>query len=250
MLHRGWGSQVSIKRMLHPLSYIFICILYSSLAIATSNIQNLFILLMLATLLEVRNGIKSTWRRFFGLHRFALLFLSIVVIQILFRREGEVLYRLGALIVYEKGISLSVILSLRIATIYLCAQSLSKLDFTLFKAAFAKLHLPEEISFMVSYMAQLIPHLHERFKTQMQYLCERGIDFQKCPLRDKLEIYRILAFSTIANVIQDSTKQAISLELRGFRSKGKRSSIHDLPLRSYDLLALGWITALILFFSS
>ncbi|HPI26786.1 MAG TPA: energy-coupling factor transporter transmembrane component T, partial [Candidatus Cloacimonadota bacterium] len=112
---------------------------------------------------------------------------------------------------------------------------------TLYRAAFAKIRLPEELSFMISYMAHLVPQLQINFRTQMQELKLRGILVSKLPIKEKLEIYKIISIATVAEIIVQSSSQAIALELRGFRSKGKRSSLNTLNFTYRDLFAPLWV---------
>jgi len=235
-----------MKRILHPLSYILISILYSSLAVIIREPLSLAILFILAWLMDWREGTKALMQRILSLKRIIWILISIMLIQLLFQRDGEVVLNLGIITIREAGWQMARLLGLRLSVIYMVAQSLSKLDFPLYKAAFAKIHLPEELSFMISYMAHLIPQLSANFKAQTRELQSRGIAIRRLPLKQKLEIYKILSIATIAEIILLSRKQAIALELRGFRSMGKRSSLHELKFRGYDLAALLWMTAVIL----
>jgi energy-coupling factor transport system permease protein len=234
-----------MKRGLHPLSYILICILYSSLAIIIRSPRLLMVLFILVWLLDWQEGSKAMMHRLLGLKKIIWILISIMLIQLLFQREGEIVLNLSIITIREAGWQMARLLGLRLSIIYMVAQSLSKLDFPLFKAAFAKIRLPEELSFMISYMAHLIPQLSANFKAQMHELKQRGIAIRKLPLKEKLEIYKILSIATVAEIILHSRKQAIALELRGFRSMGKRSSLHELSFGVWDLLALIWMLLVI-----
>ncbi|HOA29839.1 MAG TPA: energy-coupling factor transporter transmembrane component T [Candidatus Cloacimonadota bacterium] len=230
-----------MKRLLHPLSYIVICVFYSSLAIVISNPLYQILLFLLAWLLDWREGSEGMGRRLIGLQRYLWLFLSVMLIQLLFTRRGVPILNLGILSIHSDGITMAAVLGLRLAVVYMVANSLSKMDFTLYRAAFAKIRLPEELSFMISYMAHLVPQLQINFRTQMQELKLRGILVSKLPIKEKLEIYKIISIATVAEIIVQSSSQAIALELRGFRSKGKRSSLNTLNFTYRDLFAPLWV---------
>jgi len=230
-----------MKRLLHPLSYIVICVFYSSLAIVISNPLYQILLFLLAWLLDWREGSEGMGRRLVGLQRYLWLFLSVMLIQLLFTRRGVPILNLGILSIHSDGITMAAVLGLRLAVVYMVANSLSKMDFTLYRAAFAKIRLPEELSFMISYMAHLVPQLQINFRTQMQELKLRGILVSKLPIKEKLEIYKIISIATVAEIIVQSSSQAIALELRGFRSKGKRSSLNTLNFTYRDLFAPLWV---------
>ena len=237
-----------MKRWLHPLSYILICVLYSSLAIIIKRPQQLVWLFFLAWTLDWREGFQALAQRLFRLKRIIWLLISIMLIQLLFVRTGEVLLTLGFIRIHVAGLQMAQLLGLRLGIIFMVAGSLSKLDFTLYRAAFSKIRLPEELSFMISYMAHLIPQLSAGFRVQMRELKLRGINIRKLPFKQKLEIYRILSIATVADIILHGSKQAIALEMRGFRSVGERSSLQTLRFGVYDLLAFVWVLMLIAVF--
>jgi len=230
-----------VKRLLHPLSFFVLCVFYSSLAIILQRPDSLLIVFFLAWLCEYRSGAKALWNRLLGLKKLMWLVLSLVIIQLLFRKGGGIALDLGIVHIHNYALVSSAFLSLRILIIYLCAISLSGMDFSQYRAAFAALNLPEEISFMISYMAQLIPYYSGKFKEQMQELRDRGISIRRLRMNDKLQIYKILAITAIADIIMMSGRQAIALEIRGFRSKGKRSSLNRYAFGLYDLGILLWI---------
>jgi energy-coupling factor transporter transmembrane protein EcfT len=220
--------------------------MYSSVVIASSRLGFILCVMFLAWLIDFRAGFKALWERISGLRRIVALLAIVFIIQALAQRGGEVILDIGILRVHSQGLYAAAVQCLRLIVIYWCATSLSRLDFTMYKIAFSKLHLPEEISFMVSYMAHLIPDLRSRFTQQNQELRLRGIQFKSCSWKHKLEIYRILAFGILSEVLHDSTRQAISLELRGFRSQGKRSNLNQQSLRGYDALIIAGLPVLLI----
>jgi len=94
-------------------------------------------------------------------------------------------------------------------------------------------------------MAHLVPQLSLNFRAQMKELKLRGIVISKLPMKEKLEIYKIISIATVAEIILQSSSQAIALELRGFRSQGKRSSLNTLSFTYRDLSAPLWIGVLL-----
>ena len=232
-----------MKALTHPLSFIVLCIFYSSMSIALQRPVQLVWLMLWAWLLDWREGPAALLERLLGLKKILWLLVSVGIIQIIFRRGGVVLFAIGPFKIYGAAVNYSLMITLRLMVIYFCGRSLTKLDFSGYRAAFSKIHLPEELSFMVSYMVHLIPQLGARFKEQMAELNERGLKLSKLKLKAKLTVYKILALSSLADIILQSGQQAIALELRGFRSSGKRSSLHILE---FDLWDLGILMVLIL----
>ncbi len=232
-----------MKRLLHPLSYILLCVGYSSLAIALSHPLQLLWVLFLALLIDFREGTVQIAKRLLSLKKIAWLLLSIFIIQLIFRRSADTLTLFAFLKIPRASLYYAAQISLRIMIIFLSASSLSKLDFCLYRSAFSSIRLPEEISFMISYMAQLIPRFAARFKEESTELKERGLSLKKIGFRQKLTVYRILALATIAELILQSGRQSIALELRGFRSKGKTSSLYRHAFGFWDAVILLWLIA-------
>ncbi|MCK9335309.1 MAG: energy-coupling factor transporter transmembrane protein EcfT [Candidatus Cloacimonetes bacterium] len=235
-----------MKRFLHPLSYICLCILYSSLALVIADPTKQLMLLIIAWALDWRGGATVMLDRIRGLGRYLWLFLSVMLIQLLFVREGDLIMKFAFIEIHEQGLQQALIIGMRLAIIYMVANSLSKLDFTLYKAAFSRIGLPEELSFMISYMAHLVPQLNSNFKGQIKELKLRGIQIRKLPLREKLEIYKIISIATVAQIVLSSKTQAIALELRGFRSIGRRSNLHVILFSYRDLFVPLWAVLLII----
>jgi len=180
---------------------------------------------------------KSLWR--------SLPFvMSLAVLQLIFRGEGEVLWRMGFMRISSGGLYWAAVISLRLMAVVLCAKAISRNSFRDFQSAFAAIRLPEEFSFMLSYGVQLIPSFSAKLKGFMQSLRIRGIEPAKLPWKQRLSVYKLMAVSALAGIINGSTSAAIALELRGFRSKGKRSFLHKQSVGFADALLLA---ALILF---
>ena len=236
-----------LKTRLHPLSHILIFLLFSSLVFACGALPRLCFILGLSILYSsVRGGygfiktLKSLWR--------SLPFImSLSVLQLIFRGEGEALWHWGFMRVSSGGIYWAAVISLRLATVVLCAKAISRNSFRDFQAAFAAIRLPEEFSFMLSYGVQLIPSFSAKIKGFMQSLRMRGIEPAKLPWKQRLSVYKLMSIAALAGIINGSTTAAIALELRGFRSKGRRSFLHKQSVGLADAFLLAVLILLIVF---
>lgn len=223
---------------LHPLIQVLICLFFSSLVFILGNPLQLLLITLLSMLyavLRIKGGLpavlKSIW------HSLPLL-LSLAIIQLLFNRQGNILWQYGWLRITTWGLYWSGVFALRLFTIILCSKALAALSFPQFQAAFATLRIPEEFSFMLSYGVQLVPRFLAQIRNFITALHLRGIEFKKLKVRKRIQLYKILAISALAGVISGSTYAAITLELRGFRSSGKRSYLHESRLQGRDALAV------------
>lgn len=237
------------KMQLHPLSHILICLVFSSLVFALSSLSRLCIVLLLSFIYSALRRAEpdsgSAWSLRTGLYQSLLtlkrslsFIIPIAVLQVIFNRTGTTLWQFHILKITTGGLVWAGILSVRLATVILCAKALVVNSFQDFQAAFAHLHLPEEFSFMLSYGVQLIPSFIGQFKGFMRSLHLRGIEPAKLTWSKRLRVYKLLAVSALAGIITGSTNAAIALELRGFRSKGKRSCLHRRRLGVWDAIAL------------
>lgn len=230
------------KNSLHPLTHVLICLALSSIVFATNSLVRIgvFFLLSIAySSLRIKGGLVKIM---LTLYHSLTFILPIALLQIIFQSHGEVLWRFYFLRVSVEGISWAAILSLRLATVILCAKALAVNSFRDFQIAFALLHLPEELSFMISYGVQLIPTFLNQIKGYLRSLHLRGIEPARLPWGKRLHVYKILAVSSLAGILNGSTNSAIALELRGFRSKGKRSHLHRMSLGIRDVIAILLLT--------
>ena len=217
---------------LHPLTHVVICLLFSSIVFAFSQLNQLGLICLLCFCYSLWRSEAGVWQFLASLIRSLPFVISLAILQLLFRREGSVIWRLFFLSFTDSGLYWSAVISLRLVTVVLCAKALAVNSFQDFQAAFAKLHIPEEFAFMLSYGVQLVPGFLAQIKGYIRCLQIRGIEPAKLPWTKRLQVYKLLAVSALAGIISGSTRSAIALELRGFRSQGKRSYLHN---RSFNL---------------
>ncbi|MDD3104328.1 MAG: hypothetical protein PHY24_08975, partial [Candidatus Cloacimonetes bacterium] len=102
-----------MKARTHPLSFILLCIFYSSLSIALQRPVQLLWLMLWAWLLDYRGGSAALWQRLLGLKKLLWLLLSVFIIQLIFRRGGQILFAFGPLKIYSAALNYSLMISLR-----------------------------------------------------------------------------------------------------------------------------------------
>jgi len=66
----------------------------------------------------------------------------------------------------------------------------------------------------------------------------RGIDSANLSIAKRLQVYKQLAITSLAELIRNSETSAIALELRGFRSEGKRTKLYQQKFSYRDILFL------------
>ncbi len=212
--------------LIHPITLIGVVIWISSLALFSTSVGRLLILCVISLFIIIfmlRNRIKEGFGK---LRRIAPLIVVVIAMQILFRRSGDIVYSVMGYGIYKDGLVQGALVSLRFVIIICGAITLSRLSFTDFRTAFAMIRLPEEISFMVFYVFRFVNTLQSRYTSALSMLKLRGVTISKLGLIPRIYIYQSIALSVLANALYHSRIQAISLELRGFRSAGNRTMMH------------------------
>ncbi len=231
-------------RRLHPLSIILLALWLSSAAIFLPHPVWLAGVLVL-TLLFRGMLLGFTWqiwlRQFI---RLLPLFAAIMLIQVLFFKDGRLLLGSGWYGIHSEGLEGGVLFCLRLLVLLYSAQILIKLTYEDFDLAFSTLRMPEELGFMLFYALHTIPASGLRIAHYRQLLTIRGLDMRKLPLRQKLHIYNRISLSILADVLSRSAVQAIALDLRGFRSAGVRTRLAKRSMTYRDGILLAALTLL------
>lgn len=225
---------------MHPLSRVLIVLWITSLAV----ILNDPLLLVALLAFSITLALLLSRRQFSSLLKSVKVIipviLSVFVIQLIFRKSGEKLLDLGILSIHSEGLLLGLEVGLRLLILLFSATLLSALSYAELRLALK--FLPEELSFLISYVLHLLPRLRERLREVSQGLKQRGIVQKELSLKEKILVYRILSLAVLASLIQSSEMQAIQLELRGFRRQGKKSFLYHRKPSWLDL----WVCVLLL----
>lgn len=219
---------------LHPFSWVLISLWITSLAVLISSLPILGLLIVLALLAALFARGRELAPYLKGIKRLAPLILSLLIIQTLFRQSGDLIWEKGWFKIYSSGLYTGLEVSLRLIILLIAAGILGRLSFADFRNAF--FFLPTEFSFMISYVVHLIPLLRKRFLHYLQVLRLRGIVLNRLPLGKRLKVYQVVSLSVLGSLLHSSDLQAITLELRGFRSPGKKTYLYKQHFTYIDLL--------------
>ncbi|MDD2331103.1 MAG: energy-coupling factor transporter transmembrane component T [Candidatus Cloacimonetes bacterium] len=202
-----------------------LALLYEDLLVLSS----LLIICILQLFLHNPGAVSRILRRVLYL---IPLILSIFFFQILFRKQGPVLFELGGFGIHLPAVTLSAAVGLRLMIIVLAAGIIFKLDFPDFRNAFGLIRLPEELAFMVSFVLGFLPMVSESFAHLQSVIQRRGVESRGFKVR--IRIFKLIVGTVLANSLAKTSEQAINLELRGFRSQGKHSIYQASGLRMLD----------------
>jgi energy-coupling factor transport system permease protein len=179
------------------------------------------IMLILLVSLPGSNRAKRLLRRLRGM---LPLLAGLFIAQVVFRRDGVVLWEWGFLKITTLGISAGVSSMERWLVVLFTAGLLFDYPFSAWLNALRAWRAPADFAFLVAVTMQFIPMLEARFKESREALFLRGIDLSRLPWGQRLTAYRTLVFPILGKTLWQTRYMAISLELRGFRR-------HSVPVR-------------------
>jgi energy-coupling factor transporter transmembrane protein EcfT len=87
-------------------------------------------------------------------------------------------------------------------------------------------------------MLFILSEIFSQLKGFVTGLKLRGIDSAIFQLPNAYRYYKQLAITSLAELIRNSETSAIALELRGFRSEGKRTKLYQQKFSYRDILFL------------
>jgi energy-coupling factor transport system permease protein len=226
------------KNALHPLTHILMALLLSTMVFIVKKPSSLLFLTLLASIYAAFR-MKNGWQKILKTLWHTLPFLLVLsFFQIVFRRGGSLLWSYGILKISSEAVQISIQLALRLLTVIYCAKSLAVMEYPEFSKAFSAIRFPEELSFMLSYAIHLVPKFLAQLKGFVTGLKLRGIDSANLSIAKRLQVYKQLAITSLAELIRNSETSAIALELRGFRSEGKRTKLYQQKFSYRDILFL------------
>lgn len=214
---------------LAALTKLLMAITVSIAVLWTNNLSALSILTGLEIIITLAARSKPLWKGLGGLAFFAVI---LAVIQLLFSAPFSVAIG-SALKMFIMAVSLLILVA---------TTSTQEITASLVKQC----HLPYEYAFMITAVLRFVPDLLKESKAVREAQACRGFHPAKNPLRriiDYMMIIKPMVFKAIAR----SENMAISLELRGFSHKGKRTFLASRKLAwlDYSVLVINALTCII-----
>jgi energy-coupling factor transport system permease protein len=227
---------------MQPVSKIFLVLCLSTGSIFYNNILVLATLLLANMLLFVfSKGIWQNQKKFTRrLKQLFLLIISIFLIQLLFRQQGEILLHLKWVVVTREGLNSAALVSLRLMILLLSGVWLTDLAPREFLQAFRSVRLPESLAVTIMMTLRYLPLLAEQVRVSSNQLVRRNIKINKLKLRERTALYMKLLLRILGWTLHDLKYKAIALDIRGFRN-GKRHSFYgqmNLRVMDYCIFAI------------
>ena len=208
--------------------------LYFSLACQTAAELCLVLLIGLAVSLAATGTLKR-YKVMIGI--MLLLSLQFLVLQLLFCREGELLYQWGIFKIYSQAVPLTITGMLKASIIVFASTqfftSASPLEFTLM---LVKFRIPYRYAMLVGLGVRFVPLMKDEYMSIVESQSTRGLKMDSVWERIRCLIPTFLPF--LYRAVRRATEIALAMELKGFGSSRRRTFSAELSLEKYDQILI------------
>ncbi|MDZ5713695.1 energy-coupling factor transporter transmembrane component T family protein [Jeotgalibacillus haloalkalitolerans] len=182
-----------------------------------------------------------------GLKPVMILIAFTFLLQLFFAREGNIVFELGFIRIYEEGIRQAFFISMRF-TLLVFMTSLLTLTTTPISITdglesllnpLKKIRFPaHELALMMSIALRFIPTLMDETDKIMKAQMARGSDMSSGPLKDRIKAIVPLMIPLFVNAFKRAEDLATAMEVRGYRGGEGRTKYRLLFWKARDTFAL------------
>lgn len=249
----------SFVHRLDPRSKLVFVFAFILVVFLANNIIT-YALLLAFTLLVI---LMSRIRLYFlinGLKPVMILLVFTFLIHILFTREGDILFELGFLKVYEEGLRQGVFISIRFLVLVFMTSILtlttSPISITdgieVLLNPLKKVKMPvHELALMMSIALRFIPTLMDETDKIMKAQMARGSDLSAGPIKERVRAVVPLLVPLFVSAFKRAEDLATAMEVRGYRGGEGRTRYRQLKWDWRDttsLVVLVVMTVLLVFY--
>ncbi|HEY9577752.1 MAG TPA: energy-coupling factor transporter transmembrane component T, partial [Pseudobacillus sp.] len=175
------------------------------------------------------------------------------LLHIFLTKEGDLLFNIGFLKIYEGGVRQGAFISLRFLLLIFVTSLLtlttSPISITdgleSLLNPFKKLKLPvHELALMMSISLRFIPTLMDETDKIMKAQMARGADFSSGPIKDRVKAIVPLLIPLFVSSFKRAEELAVAMEARGYRGGEGRTKYRLLHWQGKDTAALVLLFAL------
>lgn len=249
----------SFVHRLDPRSKLVFVFAFILVVFLANNIIT-YALLLAFTLLVI---LMSRIRLYFlinGLKPVMILLVFTFLIHIFFTREGDILFELGFLKVYEEGLRQGVFISIRFLVLVFMTSILtlttSPISITdgieVLLNPLKKVKMPvHELALMMSIALRFIPTLMDETDKIMKAQMARGSDLSAGPIKERVKAVVPLLVPLFVSAFKRAEDLATAMEVRGYRGGEGRTRYRQLKWDWRDttsLVVLIVMTILLVFY--
>ncbi len=161
------------------------------------------------------------------------------LLQIIFRRQGEVLLSIkGFPLVCSDGLREAILLWIRFMIIFMLAYIFARVSLFDFLLFLNKIRISLQLSLLLLITLKFIPFIFEEAKKGLWAIRFRGIDLRRLSLKGKYIMLRKLLMPLLFRGIHYASFSSLALELRGYGAVNQVKIPQDYPLKLIDYFIL------------
>ncbi len=174
------------------------------------------------------------------------IILFTVVMNLLFNREGDVVFTLGAIKITTNGVSTSLMIAARLVLLVMGSSVLTlttePLKLTVgieyILKPFKRIGVPaHEIAMMMSIALRFIPTLMDELEKIKKAQMSRGADFETGGIIKKANALVPLLVPLFVSAFKRADELAEAMDSRCYRGDVNRTRLHPLVYKKYDYIA-------------
>ncbi|MDA8442282.1 MAG: energy-coupling factor transporter transmembrane component T [Peptococcaceae bacterium] len=175
-----------------------------------------------------------------------LLGLQILVVQLIFCRQGVLLWQWGILKIYSEALPLTITGILKSTIIFYASMqfftSASAQEFTLM---LIKFKIPYRFAMLVGLAVRFLPLLKTEYVSIIDSQRTRGLKMENVWDEIKAILPTFLPF--LYRAVRRSTEIALAMELKGYGRSASRTFSSDLEIKGYDVALITMMLLVICF---
>ena len=192
--------------------------------------------LALWTLLIAPTEFGMFLRRFYQV---GLLLTIVSLVQIIFRRQGEILLSInGFPLIFSDGLREAILLWIRYMIIFVLAFIFARVSLFEFLLFLNKIKISLQFSLLLLTTLKFIPFIFNEAKKGLWTIRFRGIDIRKLSVRGKYLTLKKLLMPLLYRGIHYASFSSLALELRGYGTIKRIKIPQDYPLKPIDYCVL------------
>ena len=167
------------------------------------------------------------------------MLLLVSLIQIIFRRSGDVVFAFkGFPIIFSEGLNEAILLWIRFMIIFMLAYVFSQVSLFEFFIFMNKIGISLQFSLLLLTTIKFIPFIFDVAKKGLWSVRFRGIQLNTLSIKNKYLVLRKILIPMLFQGMQYASFSSLGLELRGYGVSHRVKVDYQYHLRKYDYFVL------------
>jgi energy-coupling factor transport system permease protein len=253
------GRFIPVDSILHrmdPRSKLLLVFLFICIVFLANNIWSYSLLIIYVGALVTVSNVPIKYI-YLGLRPIFWLIIFTFILHLFFTKNGELLFQWGWITIYEEGVRMGILISIRFFLLIIMT-SLLTLTTTPIELTDAietllgplkKVKFPvHELALMMSISLRFIPTLMDETEKIMKAQMARGVEFSSGSIKSRIQAIIPLLIPLFVNSFKRAEELAIAMEARGYQGGEGRTKYRQLvwnPIDTIMIIILILVTALL-----